>query len=125
MVLGKTKKTQKLKFHERKIKKKYQNLKEKEHIKAPTYTNDDPNTVKKEKKPKKNPYEKSMQIWEEKKKELDEKKKIQEVEADTRKQKELKRIEKSKKYQQKTSKGQPVMKHRIQDILEKLQNQKK
>lgn len=124
MGLGKTKKTQKLKFQERKIKKQYQKLVEKEFNNTYVNTTTDKKEEKPQKNNKNNPYQKSLKIWNEKKKELDEKKKIQEKEAEERRAKELKRIEKAKKYKLKTKKGQPVMKHRIQDILEKLQKQK-
>lgn len=75
----------------------------------------------KNKKPFLKPHERYQQIKEEKQKKLEEitRKKIEREEARKRAQKE--RMERNKKLNQKTKKGQPIMKYRIEMLLEKIE----
>lgn len=76
---------------------------------------------KQDKTKKHNPYAKALQKWEEVKKVKDAEKEQQVVEAGVRTNKEKKRIEKTRNFRKTTRTGQPMMKFRMLDILEKLQ----
>jgi hypothetical protein len=81
-------------------------------------------TTRPNKKAKTNPFQKSLQKAEQKKQQIEKAKVDKEKQEKEREKKIKEKRKRSKLLRQRTSKGQPVMKHVIHDILRKLEKEK-